>query len=129
MWQNILSSIFTVVIIPILIVLTKYAVSWIAAKAEELKGRTENELYWKYIGMLQDTITKCVLATQQTYVEALKKEGKFDLEAQKAAFKQTYDAVLNLLDEEAQIYLENIMPDLTLYITNAIESQIYENKK
>jgi len=79
--------------------------------------------------MLQDTITKCVLATQQTYVEALKKEGKFDLEAQKAAFKQTYDAVLNLLDEEAQIYLENIMPDLTLYITNAIESQIYENKK
>jgi len=109
--------------------LTKYAVSWIAAKAEELKGKTENEMYWKYISMLQDTITKCVLATQQTYVDALKKEGKFDLEAQKVAFKQTYDAVLNLLDEEAQIYLENIMPDLTLYITNAIESQIYENKK
>jgi hypothetical protein len=36
--------------------------------------------------MLTDTITKCVIATNQTYVETLKKEGKFDLEAQEVAF-------------------------------------------
>jgi len=29
--------------------------------------------------MLADTVTKCVIATNQTYVETLKKEGRFDL--------------------------------------------------
>ena len=36
--------------------------------------------------MLSETITKCVVATNQTYVETLKKQGKFDKEAQKIAF-------------------------------------------
>jgi len=32
----------------------------------------------KYVKMLSDIITKCVIATNQTYVETLKKQGKFD---------------------------------------------------
>ena len=40
----------------------------------------------KYLKMLSETITKCVIATNQTYVETLKKQGKFDEEAQKIAF-------------------------------------------
>jgi hypothetical protein len=36
--------------------------------------------------MLNRTITECVIATNQTYVETLKQQGKFDEEAQKIAF-------------------------------------------
>ena len=39
--------------------------------------------------MLNETITKCVIATTQTYVETLKKEGKFDKTAQETAFSKT----------------------------------------
>ena len=42
----------------------------------------------KYLSMLTETITSCVIATNQTYVEALKKEGKFDLEAQKLRLRK-----------------------------------------
>lgn len=128
LWDNILTTVFTLVIIPVLGILTKYVVAWLAAKAEELKGQTENELYWKYIDMLQTTVTKCVLTTQQTYVDALKKEGKFDLEAQEKAFIQTFNAVKDLLAKEALDYLDIMIPDLDEYITKLIESQIYINK-
>ena len=36
--------------------------------------------------MLSQTITDCVLATNQTYVDTLKAQGSFDAEAQKIAF-------------------------------------------
>jgi hypothetical protein len=49
----------------------------------------DNELADKYVQMLTDTITACVIATNQTYVEPLKKQGKFDAEAQKHAFELT----------------------------------------
>jgi hypothetical protein len=67
--------------------------------------------------MLANTICQCVIATNQTYVEALKKEGKFDLDAQKKAFEQTKDAVLAILDDEAKKYLASIFGDLDLYIS------------
>ncbi len=126
--QDIISSVFTVVIIPVLIVLTKYITNWIAVKAEELKEKAKTELDYKYLSLLQDTITKCVLQTQQTYVDSLKKQGKFDLEAQKKAFQDTYDAIYHLLSDEALMYLSELLPDLSKYITSSIESQIYLNK-
>jgi hypothetical protein len=64
------------------------------AKGSELKTKTDNEVLAKYIGMLTNTVTDCVIATNQTYVEALKKQGAFDAEAQKVAFDLTYKAVL-----------------------------------
>ena len=51
-------------------------------KAIDAKDKKfDNELSKKYIQMLSETITKCVIATNQTYVETLKKQGKFDVEA------------------------------------------------
>jgi len=61
--QDIISSVFQLVIIPVLIILTKYLVSWISTKAEELKTKTNNELYNKYIDMLNQTVTNCVMTT------------------------------------------------------------------
>jgi hypothetical protein len=78
--------------------------------------------------MLNDTITDCVIATSQTYVIALKKEGKFDAEAQKKAFTMTYEAVVQLLTEDATEYLNAAIGDLQLYITQKIEAEVQLNK-
>ena len=123
--DSIISSVFQLVIIPVLIILTKYLVSWISTKAEELKTKTNNELYNKYIDMLNQTVTNCVMTTQQTYVDSLKKQGKFDLEAQKKAFEDTYKAVLELLPSEAWNYLQSISLDLNEYIKSMIETRVY----
>ena len=77
----ILIQIFEVCIIPLLGVLTAFLIKWINAKSNELQAKTDNNILDKYINMLSQTITQCVIATNQTYVETLKKQGKFDGEA------------------------------------------------
>ena len=126
--QEILSLIFQMVIIPILGILTKYAVDLISTKIAELIARTDNDNFDKYLILLNDTISNCVVATNQTYVEALKAQNAFDAEAQKIAFKQTYDAVMSILTEDAKKYLQAALGDLDVYVTNSIESQVNASK-
>ena len=78
--------------------------------------------------MLAVTIENCVIATNQTYVEALKAAGKFDAEAQKTAFNMTKNAVMAILSDEAKKYLETAVGDLNEYITQQIEAAVNVNK-
>ena len=128
MTLELIAQIFEVCIIPLLGVLTAYAVKYINAKSAEIVETRQNETEKKYIQMLNDTITDCVIATTQTYVESLKKQGAFDLEAQKTAFTMTYQSVLSLLTEEAEEYLTEAVGDLSLYITQKIEAEVQINK-
>ena len=128
-WLNLLADIFEVCIIPLLGVLTAYVVKYIQVKSAEITKNTDNTLIDKYTGMLADTISACVLATNQTYVEALKKQGNFDAEAQKNAFSMTLDAVMNILSEDAKEYLSEAFGDLNSYIASQIEASININKK
>lgn len=127
-WFELLSQIFEVCIIPLLGVLTGCLITFIKKKAEELKEKTDNEMYKKYIRMLETTVTNCVIATKQTYVEALKDENAFTPEAQKKAFSMCYNMVVGLLTDEAKVYLEEATGDLQDYITELIEAQVNINK-
>lgn len=128
MTMTLLTQIMEVVVIPLLGILTTYVVKIVNAKLEEVSANRKNELEKKYIDMLNDTISDCVIATTQTYVESLKKQGSFDAEAQKKAFNQTYGAVMGILSEEAKKYLNEAIGDLNLYITQKIEAEVKINK-
>lgn len=121
-------EIIEVCLIPLLGVLVTYLVKYINTKSQELEASTDNELAKKYISLLSSTITNCVIATNQTYVETLKKQGRFDAEAQKEAFNMTLNAVMALLTDEAKRYLSEIYGDLNTYITNQIEATVNQNK-
>lgn len=127
-WLNILQQIFELCIIPLLAIITRSLVIYISTKKDELKNKTNNELAKKYLDLLNDTIANCVIATNQTYVEALKKENAFTADAQKAAFEKTYQAVIVTLSEEAQKYLPEVVGDLRTYITQKIEASVNQNK-
>lgn len=126
--QEIIKQIFELCIIPILAVATGFFVNWLKKKANELKVKTENEVLQKYIDMLTSTVTDCVIATNQTYVEALKKQNAFDINAQKEAFKMTYEAVLSILTEEAKDYLSSAVGDLEIFLTQKIEAEVNYEK-
>lgn len=125
---QLLADIFEVCIIPLLGVLTAYLVKYIQVKSNEITTKSDNELVDKYTAMLADTISACVLATNQTYVESLKKQGAFNAEAQKVAFNMTLEAVMNILSEEAKEYLSEAFGDLNSYITSQIEASVNVNK-
>ena len=127
-YKELITAIFEVVLIPLLSLLTTYFIKWVKLKADELKQKHSQDQYYKYIGMLEDIVTNCVLCTQQTYVEQLKKEGSFDLDAQKHALQMTYDAVIKQLSTDAAMVLEETIGDLQDYIIKQIETKVYENK-
>jgi hypothetical protein len=123
-WAQVLNQIFELIIYPVLSITGIYLTYLISVKIKELKQKTENETTKKYLDMLNGTISSAVLATTQTYVESLKKEGKFDMDAQKNAFKQTYEAVMKVLTDEAIKYITVSVGDLETYITNKIEAEV-----
>lgn len=125
---QLIAEIINVCIIPLLSVLVAYLVKYINVKSKELENQMDNDTAKKYVNLLTKTITDCVIATNQTYVETLKKQGKFDAEAQKEAFNMTLTAVQGLLTDEAKKYLSEIYGDLNAYITSQIEASVNKNK-
>ena len=127
--EKLLPIIFMLVVIPSLGVLTVVLVQLIEKWKEQLKSKIDNELLQKYIDLLANTVSACVVTTNQTYVNNLKEQGKFDLEAQKIAFQKTYDAIMAILSEEAVNYLTVFYGDLTTTITVLIEQDVNYEKR
>ena len=126
--MELLVQIFQVCIIPLLGILTKYLIDFLNAKRQEINQTVDNETAIKYNNMIFNTVTDCVIATNQTYVEALKAQGAFDAEAQKVAFQKTLDAVLSILTDDAKEYIQQAFGDITVYLTTLIESSVNKNK-
>ena len=122
------AMIFTTIIIPILGILSTFLINFLRIKSVDIQNKIESDIADEYIGMITNTITDCVIATNQTYVETLKKHGKFDKAAQEEAFKQTLNAVLAVLTEDAKEYIYQISGDVTAYLTSKIESAVNQNK-
>jgi hypothetical protein len=123
-WMNVLQNVFEIIVYPVLSIGGIYLTYLISVKIKELKQKTNDDTAKKYLDMLNDTIANAVLATTQTYVESLKKQGKFDAEAQKVAFRQTYEAVMKVLNAEAMKYITESVGDLETYVTNKIEAEV-----
>ena len=128
MLQDFIPVLFQVCIIPLLGVLTTFFVKWVNAKSAEIQTNIDDVTLNKYLQMLTETITDCVIATNQTFVESLKAQGKFDEEAQKEAFRLTSMSVIAILTDDAKEYLTNMYGDLSIYITNMIEAEVNRNR-
>ena len=125
---TLLQQIFVFFLIPLLGVLTAFAVAYIKAKTDELSAAAGNATEQKYLKMISETITKCVIATNQTYVDSLKNKDVFNKEAQKEAFELTYNAVLDILSDDAKDYIAEAFGDAETYLTTLIEEAVNKNK-
>lgn len=104
------------------VILVPLLVAW-------LKSKTKNEVLEKAIDRAGKIIISAANKTTQTYVDALKKAGKFDTEAQKTAFQMTMNAVLELLNAETKQAIIETYGDLNTWLTTEIESAVFEAKK
>ena len=127
-WMEILQPALQMILTAIIGLLASILVAAVNTKRQEILERIKDEKAKKYVDLIADTITKCVMATNQTYVESMKDKDIFDEEAHKEAFKRTYDAVLDILNGDAVEYIEEVYGDIQGYLTNAIEAEVNSQK-
>lgn len=114
---NILSSIATVVVIPLITLLGTKLIKWISSKID-------NEKTIKYLNDATTIVLNAVKCVSQTYVETLKKEGTFNKDAQLIALNKAKDIVLAQLNEDIKKYIQDNFLDVETWITTQIEASI-----
>ena len=95
--------------------------SWISSKMKDKK----------LAQMLSDIfgiVTDVVMEIFQTYVEALKKEGKFDAAAQQMAKDKAMDKIMARLSDTMKNYIAEHYGDIKAWISEQIEVAIYQLK-
>ena len=127
-WLEVANEVCQTLLPLVLMALSLTLIGYINKKLDEGKKKSDSDVTDKYLTMLQETIEDAVLATTQTYVEALKNKNMFNKEAQEYAFKMTYDAIMKVLTDDAKKYITSAVGDLETYITNKIESTVNQSK-
>ena len=74
-------------------------------------------------------VSDAVQSIYQEFVEVLKKEGKFDQEAQQEAKRRAMAIITGQLSTEMKKYIEGNFGEIEAWISEKIESTIYQLKK
>lgn len=126
--NELLMTLIQAVIIPAIPILVGYLVKLLKAKAEQTTVKINNELVRQYLQEAIDAVLQAVTYTAQTYVDSLKKQGKFDADAQKVAFTKAKEIALQLLTEDAKNLITDLYGDLTVWLDTKIEQTVKEQK-
>ena len=101
--------------------LTTMIIAWLNSKIKDKK-----------LAMWSTAVTKIIMnAVQsvfQTYVEALKKEGKFTPEEQKIANEKALAIIKSQLTDELAKYITDNFGDMEVFLKEQIEAIIYQLK-
>lgn len=71
------ATIFDICIVPLLLLVSAFLVTWINAKRKEALAKTDNEVAQKFINIAADVINSCVITTTETYVKSMKNQNMF----------------------------------------------------
>lgn len=102
--------------------LTATGISFLNQKIKDKKlARWSTELY--------QIIMSAVQTVFQTFVDTMKKEGKFDEAAAKEAKERAYKIITSQLTPDLQEYISNNFGDMKEYLLTQIEAMIYQLKR
>ena len=125
---NLLLELAYAVVIVVVPILAKYAISYLASKKSEVDAKTDSIVFQDTISDAIDLVQRVVDMVSQTYVESLKKSGNFTEEAQKIAFNEALTTIKNLLDDSTRELLQTTYSDLDSWIKVQVESYIQSKK-
>ena len=129
MLKEVLMNVIYVIIIGVLPILTKMVVSYIGAKKEDIDDSIYDSALKTVIDSSITLVQNVVDTVSQTYVDALKKEKKFDEESQKKAFQMALDKVKSMLTDYSVSVLQSTYKDVDKWIEVQIESYINMKKR
>ena len=114
---SIISVVVTTVVLPLITIGGTKLIQLINQKIKDDRTRT-------ILTGLTTIVERAVRSVTQTYVDTLKKNGKFDQEAQLVALSLAKDEVLRELNTETRIFIETNYGSINDFVTTQIESTI-----
>lgn len=114
---NIISIVVTAIILPLISYAGARLITWLNTKIKDENAKQQ-------LTVATDIVTNAVRSVFQTYVEALKKNGTFDKESQKAALIKAKNDALAQMTDEIKEYITKNYGDLEMWIITQIESTI-----
>ena len=116
------------ILIPLLITIITICICMMTRKVAKDAARTAPSKYSEIIYGLENIVSKAVITTNQTFVNELKKQGKFDKEAMQEAYRRTYESIVASLSQSFFEYIDEETIDIDMLLKNMIETSVNWNK-
>lgn len=116
------------ILIPLLITIITICICMMTSKIAKDAARTAPSKYSEIIYGLENIVSKAVITTNQTFVNELKKQGKFDKEAMQEAYRRTYESIIASLSQSFFEYIDEETVDIDVLLKNMIETSVNWNK-
>ena len=116
------------ILIPLLITIITICICTITSKIAKNAAESAPSKYSEIIYGLENIVSKAVITTNQTFVNELKKQGKFDKEAMQEAYKRTYESIVASLSQSFFEYIDKETIDIDTLLKNMIETSVDWNK-
>lgn len=110
-------------------VLTTYVCKFLYTKWTESKVNIKNEQIQDTLDKVTNMVLDVVQATNQTFVDSLKKNGEFTKEAAIEAFNKSKETVVKMLSDDAVAIITEVYGDIDVYLDTLIESLVKQLKK
>ena len=117
------------ILIPLLITIITICICMMTSKVAKDAARTAPSKYSEIIYGLENIVSKAVITTNQTFVNELKKQGKFDKEAMQEAYRRTYESIVASLSQSFFEYIDEEAIDIDALLKNMIETSVNWNKE
>lgn len=111
------------------IIITGIAGWLVAVITSFFNSKIKDKKLAKMASDITTIIVNAVSSVFQTFVDTLKKNGKFDEKAQIEAKEKALTIINSQLTEELKQYIQDNFGDIQEYLMNRIEAVIYSLKK
>ena len=117
------------ILIPLLVTIITICVCTMTSKIAKSAAESAPSKYSEIIYGLENVVNKAVITTNQTFVNELKKQGKFDKEAMEEAYNKTFNSIVASLSQSFFEYIDEENIDIDTLLKNMIETSVNWNKE
>lgn len=116
------------VISVVLPIVAAVVVRLLLAKTTQVKAEITNENARNIMDEAYEAISTAVIYTSQTFVDALKQSGSFDVDKQKEALNIAVEKTYEMLSDTAITFIDNTYGDIEEWVITNIEKEVNLNK-
>ena len=127
-WMDVLIVVIDALVNVIITVGIPYLFVILKKKLENDEKLAHSEKAKYYLNLAQEYLSDTVVMVKQTFVDSLKAEGKFNLEAQKEAFDLAKDTWLDMMSDEMKNIIINEVGDLDVWANAKLEKAVVDTK-